>query len=158
MCAFRNSGDFLAHSFVLWYPKVDYFVFSLLVHLGTWHLMLPRFFIFTFGALRYGIWCYIVRRNFSFSLLVLWHMVTRLAELTCVRTLAVGETGHLDTIQLKIEQIGGNIYKSTQKQKDTNTNMNWNCQKYAQIHIYTWIWTETGQIGRNTKWKSGQLD
>ena len=51
-------------------------------------------------------------------------MVTRLAELTCVRTLAVGETGHLDTIQLKIEQIGGNIYKSIEIQKDTNTNMN----------------------------------
>ena len=44
-------------------------------------------------------------------------MVTRLAELTCVRTLAVGESGHLDTIQLKIEQIGGNIYKRTQIQK-----------------------------------------
>ena len=51
-------------------------------------------------------------------------MVTRLAELTCVRTLAVGETGHLDTIQLKIEQIGGNIYNGMQIQKDTNTNMN----------------------------------
>ena len=63
-------------------------------------------------------------------------MVTRLAELTCVRTLAVRETGHLDTIQLKIEQIGGNIYKSIQVQKDANINMNLNCHKYTQIYIY----------------------
>ena len=49
MCAFRISCDFFGS--LIRYPKVDYFVFSFLMHLGTWHLMLPRFFHFHF-------WCF----------------------------------------------------------------------------------------------------
>ena len=112
---FVSHVIFLAHSFVILKLIILFSHFWCIWVHDIW--CYQDFSIFTFGALRYGIWCYIVRRNFSFSILVLWHMVTRLAELTCVRTLAVRETGHLDTIQLKIEQIGGNIYKRTQIQK-----------------------------------------